>query len=42
MRNGVNVIPGLRRFISSAHTDDDFEMTIAALDRACRTLKGAT
>lgn len=42
MRNGVNVIPGLRRFISSAHTDEDFAMTAAALDRACHTLEGVT
>jgi glutamate-1-semialdehyde 2,1-aminomutase len=42
MRNGVNVIPGLRRFVSTAHTDEDFELTIDALDRACQTVKGAT
>ena len=41
MRNGINVIPGLRRFVSSAHTDQDFEQTIEALEGACMTLKGA-
>lgn len=41
MSNGVNVIPGLRRFISSAHTDEDFEMTAVALDKACQTLEEA-
>lgn len=40
MRNGINVIPNLRRFVSSAHTDEDFELTIDALDRSCSTLKG--
>lgn len=40
MRNGINVIPGLRRFVSSAHTDRDFEETLGALDGACRALKG--
>lgn len=40
MRNGINVIPNLRRFVSSAHTDEDFELTIAALDKSCRTVKG--
>jgi glutamate-1-semialdehyde 2,1-aminomutase len=40
MRNGINLIPNLRRFVSSAHTEEDFEMTIAALDRSCRTVKG--
>ncbi len=41
MRNGVSVIPGLRRFVSSAHTDDDLTQTLEALDRACRAVKGA-
>ena len=36
MRQGINLIPGLRRFVSSAHTDDDFERTIAAVEVACR------
>ncbi|MDH3500451.1 MAG: aminotransferase class III-fold pyridoxal phosphate-dependent enzyme, partial [Acidimicrobiia bacterium] len=36
MRQGINVIPGLRRFVSSAHTDQDFEETVRAVDRACR------
>lgn len=40
MRNGINVIPGLRRFVSSAHSDEDFALTLEALDRACQTLKG--
>lgn len=40
MRNGINLIPGLRRFVSSVHCEEDFERTIAAVDRACRTMKG--
>jgi len=39
LRNGVNVIPNLRRFVSSAHSDEDFELTFAALDRSCRALE---
>ncbi len=39
LRHGINVIPGLRRFVSPAHTDEDFEATLAAVDAACR--KGA-
>ena len=42
MRNGVNVIPGLRRFISSAHDEHDFSQTLDALDRACAAVKGDT
>jgi glutamate-1-semialdehyde 2,1-aminomutase len=38
MRHRINTIPGLRRFVSSAHTDTDFEMTFTAVDQACRTL----
>lgn len=34
--NGINVIPGLRRFVSLAHSDEHFEATARALDRACR------
>jgi len=40
MRNGINMIPGLRRFVSAAHTDADFEQTVDAVDRACRTMGG--
>ena len=42
MRNGVNVIPGLRRFISSAHEEQDLTQTLDALDRACAAVKGDT
>ncbi len=38
MYHGVNVIPGLRRFVSTAHTDDDFDQTFEAVDRACRAM----
>ena len=34
--NGINVIPGLRRFVSAAHSDEHFDATARALDRACR------
>ena len=39
MREGINVLPGLRRFVSSAHTDDDFAATVDAVDRACKTME---
>ncbi len=38
--NRINVIPGLRRFVSLAHSDDHFETTARALDRAYRRLSG--
>ena len=41
LANGINVIPGLRRFVSLAHSDEHFETTARALDRACRELAGA-
>jgi len=41
MHNGINMIAGLRRFVSSAHTDEDFEKTVEAVDKACRTMKGS-
>ena len=40
MFQSINLIPGLRRFVSSAHTDSDFEQTVAAVEQACRTMKG--
>ncbi len=40
LRRGINVIPGLRRFVSAAHTDEDFAQTIKAVAAACRTMKG--
>jgi glutamate-1-semialdehyde 2,1-aminomutase len=39
IREGIFVLPANRRFVSSAHTDEDLEMTIAAFDRVCRKLK---
>ena len=41
LANGINVIPGLRRFVSLAHSDEHFDATARALDRACRQLDGA-
>ena len=39
VRNGIHVLPGVRRFVSSAHTDRDFEQTAYALDRACEAVR---
>jgi glutamate-1-semialdehyde aminotransferase len=38
MKHGLYVLPNVRRFISSVHTDQDFEDTVEALDAACRTV----
>jgi glutamate-1-semialdehyde 2,1-aminomutase len=38
VRQGVYVLPNLRRFVSLAHTDQDIEDTAKALDAACRKL----
>jgi len=35
LRNGVYVLPNVRRFFSAAHDDDDLAMTLDALDKAC-------
>ena len=39
MKNGLYVLPAVRRFVSAVHSDQDFEDTARALDVACRTLK---
>lgn len=38
IRQGINVIPGLRRFVSLAHEDEHLQATARALDLACREL----
>ena len=39
IRQGIFVLPGNRRFVSSAHGDRDLEDTFDAFDRACRAFK---
>jgi len=39
MRNGLYVLPAVRRFVSSVHSDQDFEDTVKALDAACSAMK---
>lgn len=41
LRQGIFVVPGMRRFISIMHTDDDLQQTFAAAERACRAFKSA-
>lgn len=41
MKQGQYVLPGVRRFVSTAHTDADFEDTVRGLDAACREFKRA-
>jgi glutamate-1-semialdehyde 2,1-aminomutase len=36
IRQGLFVLPGNRRFVSLAHTEEDLRDTFAAVDRACR------
>ena len=38
MREGIHVLPKVRRFVSLAHTESDLERTVEALDGACRAL----
>ncbi len=38
LKNGLYVLPGVRRFVSSVHTDADLEQTVKALDAACRAV----
>ncbi len=38
MKQGLYVLPNVRRFVSCVHTDQDFEDTVEALDAACRTV----
>jgi len=38
MHRGINLIPGLRRFVSSVHTQEDFEKTIEAVRAVCRLM----
>jgi glutamate-1-semialdehyde 2,1-aminomutase len=40
LRRGQLVIPGVRRFVSTAHGRDDLDATIDALDGACAAFKG--
>jgi len=41
MKRGQYVLPGVRRFVSTAHTAADFESTVRGLDAACREFKRA-
>ncbi len=39
LRNGLYVLPAVRRFVSAVTRDQDFEETARALDAACRAVK---
>jgi len=39
MKQGLYVLPGVRRFVSLVHTDYEFEETVTALDAACRAVE---
>ncbi len=41
LRQGVYVLPNVRRFVSAVHTEEDFTDTLAALDAACKVTSGA-
>lgn len=36
LRHGIYALPGVRRFVSSAHAEADIDDTLKALDAACR------
>ena len=38
LKNGIYVLPNMRRFVSAAHGPEDFEETLKALDAACRSV----
>ena len=39
IRQGLFVLPGTRRFVSTEHGDAEIEDTARALDRACRRFR---
>ena len=39
MKQGQYVLPGVRRFVSTVHTEQDMEDTLRGLDAACREFK---
>lgn len=38
LRNGVYVLPNVRRFFSAAHTDTDLDVTLTALEKSCKEI----
>ena len=38
MREGLYLLPGVRRFVSAVHDEADLEETVRALDAACRAV----
>ena len=38
LKNGIYVLPNVRRFVSAAHGTQEFEETLKALDAACRAV----
>lgn len=38
LRNGVYVLPNVRRFFSAAHTDEDLDATLSALEKSCKEI----
>ena len=40
MKQGQYVLPGVRRFVSTVHTEQDMEETLRGLDAACRIFVG--
>ncbi len=38
LRRGIYVLPGVRRFVCDANTEEDFELTVAALHEACEVV----
>ena len=38
LKNGIYILPNVRRFTSVVHTSEDFEATLKVFDAACRTV----
>ena len=38
LKRGCYILPGVRRFVSAVNTDEDFDMTVAALDEVCKSI----
>ena len=38
LKRGIYVLPGVRRFVAAVNTDEDFQMTVDALDEACTAI----
>ena len=38
LKRGIYVLPGVRRFVAAANTEEDFSMTVDVLDASCKAM----